>query len=575
MLGFANSEAARYAERKHDLGSKAMRYERDKLKWNGWGWRDGGYDFGPGEAHFWSYLQQELGMASLPATPATAFADLDIPASRLNEAQQAFLADLLGEGLCLDAYERVFHARGRSYHDLLALRSGRLGELPDAVVYPRTAAEVATLLEFARAQQLALIPFGGGSSVVGGVNAARAPGQQGILTLDTSRLNRLLRLDPISRLATFEAGIYGPALEAILNRQGFTAGHTPQSFEFSTLGGWIAARGAGDRSNKYGKIEDMLAGARVITPRGEWRTLTLPASAAGPDLRQLIAGSEGLFGVIVEATLRIHPLPAVQHHTGFLFRDFAAGVAALRGLAQSAHPPAMLRLSDEKSTRFLLNFRRQPGSTTPAWLKRLLSWQGYETPALLLVGLEGDGGDVRQAQAGLTAACLAAGGFPLGTKAGASWSQSRYSTPYLRDALLEKGVAVETLETATSWARLPALYAAVRAALEASIAAGLGGDERGYVMTHISHVYPDGASLYFTFAFPQRLGHEAEQYTRIKTAACEAIVAHDATLSHHHGIGADHAPWLPRETGEVGMQVLQAIKTRLDPEAVMNPGKWL
>ena len=555
-----------------------MRYDRTNLKWNGWGWRESHYDFEGGEALFWSYLQQELGIPELKPTPATTFESLEIPPTRLNEAQLAFLRDLLGDGCRDDAYERVFHARGRSYHDLLALRSGHLGETPDAVVYPRNAAEVETLLGFARAQKLALIPFGGGSSVVGGVNAARRPEQAGILTLDLSRMHRLLRLDPISHLATFECGIYGPQLEEILNQHGFTAGHTPQSFEFSTLGGWIAARGAGDRSNKYGKMEDILAGARALTPSGEWHSLSLPASAAGPDLRQLVAGSEGLFGVIVEATIRIHPLPAAQHHTGFLFRDFATGVEAVRAMAQSPHPPAMLRLSDEKATQFLLRFRKKPDETvsqSQAMLKKLLAWQGYSEPALLLLGVEGSAAEVLAARTQLTARCVGAGAFPLGNRAGASWSKSRYSTPYLRDALLERGVAVETLETATTWAKLMPLYHAVRAALERSIDSQLSDGMRGYVMTHISHVYPDGASLYFTFSFPQLLGREAEQYSQIKAAACETIIAQGATLSHHHGLGADHAPWMTREKGEVGQQILAAIKDRLDPEHVLNPGKWL
>lgn len=558
-------------------------YQRSKLKWNGWGWRDSHYDFEGSEANFRGLLMSELGLESLPQTSACSFDNLQLAPNRLQPEQRAFLKDLLAERYLDSDYERVFHARGRSYSDLLALRSGQIGELPDAILYPESAAEIEAILSFARAQKLALIPFGGGSSVVGGVNASRKAGQSAILTLDLSHLKRLLRLDPVARTASFEAGIYGPQLEEILNAQGFTAGHTPQSFEFSTLGGWIAARGAGDRSNRYGKMEDILVAARVLTPAGEWRTLNLPASAAGPDLNQLIAGSEGLFGVIVEATIRIQPLAPVQHHTGFLFRDFKAGLEALRQLSQSNHPPAMLRLSDENETLFLSRFRKKSEAEAPtkpsqseAALKKLLAWQGYtRSPSLLLIGLEGQGAEVWPALPLISASCVARGAFPLGAKAGASWSKSRYSTPYLRDFCLDHGVAIETLETATTWSRVWSLYQAVQAALYQSMNSTLNPGQKSFVMTHVSHCYPDGASLYFTFAFPQQLGSEAEQYQTIKQSACEAILAHGGTLSHHHGLGADHAPWLVQEKGQLGLQILQAVKDSLDPEGTMNPGKWL
>lgn len=555
-----------------------MLYDRSKLKWNGWGWRDSQYDFDGAEEGFWSIVRQELGIRDFNAVPAKALEDLALPPSRLSETQMAFLKDLLGEACQTSAFERVFHARGRSYRDLLALRSGEIGEIPDAVVYPRSSAEVETLLNFAREQSLALIPFGGGSSVVGGINAARRDTQGAILTLDMSRMNRMLRLDPVSQLATFEAGIYGPQLEEALKRHGFTAGHTPQSFEFSTLGGWIAARGAGDRSNRYGKMEEILAAARVLTPAGEWRSLALPASAAGPDLNQLIAGSEGLFGVIVEATIHVHPIAKAEHHTGFLFRDFAAGVEAVRALAQSDHPPAMLRLSDEDETRFLMSFRKkdaQPSAGKNA-IKKLLAWQGYTAaPSLLLTGLEGARSEVLPQLPRTSAICVRHGAFPLGAGAGASWSKGRYSTPYLRDSMLARGIGIETLETAISWSRLMPLYHAIRQCLHQQIASRLEDGSRGFVMTHVSHCYPDGASLYFTFVFPQLPGRELEQYQQIKDAACETIIAHGGTLSHHHGLGADHAPWIASEKGELGMQVLQAVKDRLDPTGILNPGKWL
>lgn len=556
-------------------------YARSALKWNGWGWNNTHYDFGGSEASFWPFLKAELGCEHLSPSPPLPLAELDIAPSRLSEVLLAELGTILTPAqCCTDAYERVFHARGRSFADLLDLRHGQLGLLPDAVLYPERAEQLADLLALARREKLALIPFGGGSSVVGGVNPPQQQtAHQAVLTLDLSRMKRLLKLDPVSLTATFEAGIYGPQLENILQARGFSLGHTPQSFEFSTLGGWIAARGAGDRSNRYGKMEDLLVAARVLTPAGEWRTWELPASAAGPDLKQLIAGSEGLFGVITEATVRIHALPPARHHTGMLFHSFAEGLEALRQLAQSAHPPAMLRLSDEAETHFLFRFRQQPGKSTAAAkaLKKMLAWRGLtQHPALLLLGLEGDHSEVWPVLPLLTASCVRSGGFPLGSKAGESWSQSRYSTPYLRDTLMDQGIGVETLETATTWSRLLPLYEAVKTTLQTAIDQQLVAPQRGFVMTHISHCYPEGASLYFTFAWPmsQTWAERQAQYQAIKNAACETLAAHEATLSHHHGLGAAHAPWLAREKGPLGKAVLQAIKAEVDPEDLMNPGKW-
>lgn len=554
-------------------------YQREHLKWNGWGWKEQKYDFAGSEQNFWPFLKTQLGLSEFIPSHALSLEQLPLQEVRLTADQLLRLrTGLASSQIKTDRFERIFHARGRSYLDLLDLRLGSLSEVPDAIVYPENSEQVQFILDFARAEQVALIPFGGGSSVVGGVNAEKNSRQKAILTLDLSRLNRLIKIDSEALTATFETGIYGPQLEQILQARGFTAGHTPQSFEFSTLGGWIAARGAGDRSNRYGKMEDILVAAKVLTPEGLWQTLDFPASAAGPDLNHLIAGSEGLFGVITEATFKIHPLVKTQHATGFLFHTFTEGVEALRKMSQSSTPPAMLRLSDEAETSFMFRFRKKEGapSRSSQALKKILAWRGYDqNPALLLLGLEGERNEVWSALPGLTKTCLKAGGFPLGPKAGESWHKSRYNTPYLRDALLDQGIGVETLETATSWSNVLPLYVAVKAALAKAIntpLADLG--QQGFVMTHISHTYHDGASLYFTFAFPMLAGQEKEQYQTIKNAACEALIAHGGTLSHHHGLGAAHAPWLLHEKGVLGQGILKAIKNHLDPDGILNPGKW-
>lgn len=557
-----------------------MKYAREKLKWNGWGWADQHYDFEGSETFFWTFLQQALGMPQLRHNPPVLFDELFLPPSQLTATQLHELQTILSpERVSTSLYERVFHARGHSLRDLLEVRVGQIDSAPDVVVYPKTVTEVKNLLQFASSRQLALIPFGGGTSVVGGIHAAKTPEQQGIITLDTSLMDQLIQLDPLSRTATFQAGIYGPQLENILQYRGFTLGHLPQSFEFSTLGGWIAARGAGERSNRYGKMEELLVAAEVITPSGEWKTLPIPASAAGPNLNHLIAGSEGLFGIITQATVKIHPVAKAHDNRGFLFRSFKEGLEALRHLTQSGIPLAMSRLSDENETHFFFQFKKKPGldSLPKKMLKKVLEWQGYTAhPSLLLTGLEGESGEVYPWVPPLMKVCLQKGGFSLGTKAGASWSKSRYATPYLRDALLDQGIGVETLETATEWSNLWALYEGVKTAIQEAIDHTLAGTgHKGFVMTHVSHCYEDGASLYFTFAFPLLAGQELNQFSHIKTAACEAIVKQGATISHHHGVGRDHAQWLKAEKGAMGMAVLKHIKTQVDPDGIMNPGKWL
>ncbi|PIQ25497.1 hypothetical protein COW36_20850 [bacterium (Candidatus Blackallbacteria) CG17_big_fil_post_rev_8_21_14_2_50_48_46] len=557
-----------------------MRYAREKLKWNGWGWQDQHFDFEGRDTSFWKFLQTELKLQSLSPTPACPLENLEVPASRLNPAQAQALAKILDPWqVKSDLRERVLHARGRSLPDLLDLRSGTLQDLPDAVVYPRNARQIQALLEFAHSEKLALVPFGGGSSVVGGVQASCRADQAGVLSLDLSLMQHLLEIDEVSLTMTAEAGIYGPELEEKLQARGYTVGHTPQSFEFSTLGGWIAARGAGDRSNRYGKVEDMLVAAKVLTPQGEWLLPALPASAAGPDLRQVLAGSEGILGVIAEATLKIHPLPPAQDARGFLFRNFLSGLEALRQLVQRGAPTAMLRLSDEAETQFLFRFRKKagPDPLPQRLIKQYLASQGYtQHPALLLAGQEGEQTEVQNWARQTSKQLKAHGAFALGPKAAESWHKSRYSTPYLRDTLLDHGIAVETLETACEWRKLPALYQALKDTLQTQIDQGLKtSGSQGFVMTHISHCYPDGASLYFTFAFPLLPGQEREQYQAIKTAACETIVAQGATLSHHHGIGRDHAPWLQAEKGDLGMALLRQMRKTLDPEGILNPGKLL
>jgi alkyldihydroxyacetonephosphate synthase len=552
----------------------AMNYARENLKWNGWGWTDTSFPLEEA-ASFWTFLRDALGLDVLPETPSAPLDALDVPPSTLsNAARDVLAAQLDPDRVRTGRYERVLHATGRSYHDLLRLRTGRIEAFPDAVVYPETHDEVAAVLAVATQHNYAVVPFGGGSSVVGGVDAVAEDDQAGTITLDTTRMRALLHFEATSRLATFQAGVYGPLLEDALRSRGYTLGHFPQSFEFSTLGGWIAARSAGQFSDRYGKAEDFLAAARVATPRGTWSTHAVPASAAGPDLNQLIAGSEGGLGVITEATIRVRPHPDRERTFMVLFRTFDDGLHAARSLRHAEHLPlAMIRLSDADETRFLLQFRGN--DTAPSALRRLfkrwLAARGYtDAPCLMLVALAGSGGHVAQGTARMLRIVRSAGGAFAGPYG--DWRAGHYAMPYLRDDLMDRGIGVDTMETATRWSNVATLHRAVRSAVDAHAA------ERGVrivVLAHTSHSYTDGACLYFTLLFPMHRARPVAQWRALKTTVSQTIVEHGGTISHHHGVGRDHRPWMDAEKGALGLDVLRAAKARLDPDGVLNPSKLI
>ncbi len=558
-----------------------MTIDRKTLRWNGWGPAD--YtDPLAGNIPAWEWMCEVLGLERLPSTPAKDLGEIQLPPSRLTGQPLTDLQNAIGaDHVRLDPYERAFHARGKSYVDLLALRAGNLAMVPDAVVYPGNPLQVFETLRFADTHGFKVIPFGGGSSVVGGVNAVAPADATGILTLDLTRMNRVLTVDEEALTAVVETGIYGPALEEALNKRGFTLGHFPQSFEYSTLGGWIAARGAGQQSNRYGKPEDWVVGAKLASPAGLWATECFPASAAGPSLTDLVIGSEGRLGILTEATIRIHPIPEARDYRGFLFRSFAEGAAAVRALAQSDLPIAMTRLSDADETHFLRAFSSLGRNKDPeavGFLERgLLSMRKFpDRPCLLLVGIEGDKATVQWARERSRQTLTKHACISLGTKPGERWYERRFATPYARDPMLDRGLGVDTLETATRWSNLMHLYTQVRTAIKEAMAETMPSKgARGLVLAHVSHSYADGASLYFTYVFPRNRDNEREQWKTIKTAASEAIVEHGGTISHHHGVGTDHAKWMMEEKGPAGMGVLKAVRHVLDPHGVMNPSKLL
>ncbi|MDE2181678.1 MAG: FAD-binding oxidoreductase [Alphaproteobacteria bacterium] len=517
-------------------------------------------------------------MPALLATPPRPLDELTLPPTKLFPEDHAALAAIVGaDSVRCSPYERAFHALGRSYHDLLRLRAGALESLPDAVVYPRSTDEVLALLAYCKAHRIGVIPFGGGTSVVGGVSAEYGNFDT-IITIDLSSMDRLLDVDSISRTATAEAGIYGPALERGLNAKGFTLGHLPQSFEFSTLGGWICHRGAGQMSLRYGRAEDWLVGLKLATTEGLAAASDAPASAAGPQLKDIVAGSEGSFGIVTEATVRLMPLPEASLYRSYMFRDFGAGSATIRAAMQDDVAASMIRLSDVEETRFLRTYASiGHAGSVQRFGDLYLKVRGISRePCLMIAAFEGRRMRARSALHHFSRIAAQYGAVSLGPRIAERWRQTRFQAPYLRDAMMDRGVGVDTIETAASWMRLETVYANTRAALENAIRETAPREgARGVVMCHISHSYSDGASLYFTYVFPRALEGDIAQWKTIKKAATQAIVDNGGTVSHHHGVGEDHLPWMMQEKGPLGIAALRAIKKAFDPDGILNPGKLI
>jgi alkyldihydroxyacetonephosphate synthase len=523
-----------------------------RMRWWGWG-VDRDATSLPDKAR--DMLRQAFSIEEEPAAPPN-LDDVALPEAGLPSEVRSRLASIVGDDAVRDdRLARVSHALGKSYPDLVRIRAGDASSAPDAVVYPGSHEDVLAVLELCSAESIAVTPFGGGSSVVGGVEPRR-DGFTAAISLDLARMDRLVEADAVSLLATFEPGCTGPRVEDLLAAEGLTLGHFPQSWEYATLGGFVATRSAGRASTGYGRIDELVQGVRLATPTGTLQLEPVPATAAGPGLRGLVVGSEGTLGVITRATLAVRRAPAVKRNEGWVFDSWQAGCDAFRAMKQAGDAADVCRLSDEAETA----------------LNAAASGHEAPGPCLAVVGWEGEADDVSRRAERTRPYLEAAGARPLGEEAGARAGRNYFAGPYLRDELLGMGVLVETLETATTWSRLQELYGAVGDRLRAALAAR-GTD--ALVMCHVSHLYRSGASLYFSFFARQERGAELDQWRAAKTAACDAIVGHGGTITHHHAIGRDHAAWMAQEVGELGVEALRGVKQKLDPAGIMNPGKLL
>src|SRR6266566_307746 len=471
--------------------------------------------------------------------------------------------------ISVDPAERVRHARGQSLPDWIALRSGRIDTFPDGVAYPEGESEVRDLISYAREVGAQLIPYGGGTSVVGHINAL--PGDRPLLTVDLRRMCLLHNMDEINQLATFGAGVTGLHLEAQLRARGYTLGHFPQSFEYSTLGGWIATRSSGQQSLGYGRIEQLFAGGHVETPSGALEVQPFPASATGMDLREIVLGSEGRLGIVTEATVRVRPLPEQEHYLVVFFPTWEQGITAVREMVQGRLPLVLLRLSTALETRTQLALAGHERMLS--LLEQFLALRGMDKrKCMLLIGVAGRAAVAKRTHAEVLHLARKHKGISTGRMLGEEWHKKRFLTPYLRNTLWRMGYAVDTVETAISWDRVPALTSAIEAALRTGLAEE---GEQVHAYSHLSHVYPHGSAIYTTYVY--RIAADPQEtlrrWQRLKGAASRAIVAERGTISHQHGVGTDHQPYLVAEKGALGLDAMRHLYAQFDPKGMMNPGK--
>ncbi len=525
------------------------------MKWNAWG---DAAEAKPLSEGIRALLKQALGVEG-SAAPELEPDQVRLRPSALSPGDRDGLAAIVGAEYCgVDDRARLLRAGGKSTLDLLRRKDSGVQDAPDAVLLPGSEDQIAAILRFCGDHSIALVPFGGGTSVVGGLDPIRGD-FKAVISLDLRRLNELHSLDEVSGEAELGAGLTGPEAERLLGERGYSLGHFPQSFQFATIGGFAATRSSGQDSAGYGRFNDMVRGLRTVTPAGVLDLGRAPESAAGPDLRQLMIGSEGVFGIITRVRVRVHPRPETTRYEAWSFPDFATGADALRAVVQTGTGPTVTRLSDEAETGVNL-------ATTES-----IGEDSITGGCLAITVFEGSAEHTESRHAETRALLHAKGGTSLGQAPARAWEHGRFGAPYLRDSLLSAGALCETLETATNWSNVPALKATVTEALTTSLAES---GTPALVLCHISHVYPTGASLYFTVVAGQR-GNPIEQWRKAKAAASDAMMRTGGTITHHHAVGADHRPWMRDEVGDLGVAVLRAVKATLDPAGILNPGKLI
>jgi len=548
------------------------------MKWWGWGVDGVGFHFEdkPGFAPFVEYA---VGLDLLTATRASepSFSDLNVPKSNVTAAFTKVLAGVVGEGyVTTDDMSRVIHTYGKSIRDLIRVRANQILRSPDVVVYPADEAEVQAIVDAAIAANAVIIPFGGGSNIGGSLEPLPEE-KRTIVSVDLGRLHKVLDIDADSGLARIQGGAQGPDLEEQLNARGWTIGHFPDSFTHSTVGGWVATRSSGMQSDKYGDIADIARGLRVVRAGGVLVLRPLPSTSSGPSVREMILGSEGRLGVITEVTVQVHRTPAKRDVYAYFFPNWKAGVATMQAIAESDAAPSITRVSDARETGFSLatskdrtGFDKFLAGTVLPGLMKSKGWN-LDDICLSFIGFEGSVSHAKRQKSLVDAIVKKHGGMGVGKGPGILYDQKKFDTPYLRDFLLDMGAAGDVSETAAPWSKLIAVHENVYAAANKAF------DEigiKGWIMSHLSHSYHSGACLYFTFAF--KFGADPiGEYNVVKNAIQQAFVDTDATISHHHGVGLEHSPWLSEDISPEGVKIMTGLFASADAGENFNPGKIL
>ncbi|TJY62182.1 FAD-binding oxidoreductase [Sinimarinibacterium sp. CAU 1509] len=525
-------------------------------RWNGWGDENDHHELNEDARAF---LRERLGPGN-PRADATLEAALAaVPSSRISESPL----------IKTDARQRLLHARGHSFPDWVAMRAGRMGPFADGVALPESHDDAARTLAEARKLGATVVPYGGGTSVVGHLNVPQD--DRPVVNISLERMHRLMSLDDRSYQATFGAGTPGPQVEAQLRAHGFMLGHFPQSYQYSTVGGWVVTRSSGQQSLRYGRIEQLFAGGRLTTPRGELRVGGVPASSAGPDLREWVMGSEGRLGLLTEVDVRLRRLPQCEYFHVVFFPGWEAALEGVRALSQAELPLSMLRVSNEVETDTQLQLAGHPKLIR--WLQRYLGMRGIQQgQCMMVMGLTGSEAECRRMRREALTVAKRFRGVHVGKAMGQAWAKNRFRGPLLRNSLWDLGYAADTVETSVNWPKVTSTMRAIESAAAEALKAE---NERVHAFTHLSHMYRQGCSIYSTFVFRSAGDPDADlqRWRQLKTRVSEAIVAQGGTISHQHGVGVDHAPYLPAEKGALGIDLIRAAARDIDPDGMMNPGK--
>ena len=544
-------------------------------KWWGWGEEGKAYRYDD-KPKFPGFVMKMIGVdITKSTTTVPPFSSLEVPPSRLSDDLRGSLSDIMGaKYVQTDDETRVVHGFGKGVRDLMRVRGGRFSRLPDVVVYPGTQEEVERLVDAVVAADGVLIPFGGGSNIVAALEAEPNETRQ-VVSVNLGRMNKVLEIDETSGLAHIEAGVFGPDMEDQLKARGWTMGHHPDSFVWSTLGGWIATRSSGMQSDKYGDIADICRGLTMVMPGQVLKLRPLPSTSSGPSVREMVLGSEGRLGIITSAWVNVHRIPEVRELQAYFFPTYEDGLNACRQIVESDANVMMARVSDAIETQYIMANGKKSSrvsSLVSKGIQKLMLSKGWdlENIAMSFIGFEGSPNHVRYQKGLIGKIVRENGGLGVGKGPGTLYDQKKYDTPYIRDFMLDRGLICDVSETTTPWAYAADIHTlAVANANKVFDELGI----RGIVFCHLSHSYHSGACQYFTFAVTSPEGQEEQTYDAVKRAIQQTFVDFHGTVSHHHGVGEEHSPWMAQDISPAGVDIQRKLFAGVDPGRNLNPGK--